>query len=205
MSVINAILFYSKYDKKSYKLKNMVDELNIDIETINVDPKEVRRLLLEDDKYDITEVPTILLLYSSGQHKIYTGSLLDQWFNDLLVNLQKIQSQQAVPQEQYTSVISPANEQQMPPQMPRPPAPSRSNIPQNLESDLELDVAGMGSLSGVQASMVNGHIAREKSQPQSGGPKEVVKQGLSASEIAKQMQEMRDKHDEEIDTNKPFI
>ena len=42
MSVKQAILFYSKKDKKSFKLKNLIDQMNIDINCISVDYSIVR-------------------------------------------------------------------------------------------------------------------------------------------------------------------
>jgi hypothetical protein len=219
MSVIKGILFYSKHDIKSYKLKNMVTDMNIDIDTVCVDSKEIRDLLLQDDKYNITEVPSILLLYSSGHHKVYTGMLLEQWFTELLQNLQKISQPEPVipPPESYTPI-----DFDEPPQQNVPKALRRSHVnvqdtPQQLrppgrvrqyDEDDGLEVGGMGNLSGVQASLVNGHIMREKpdfEEDTSTGSKEIKKQGLSANEIAKQMQEFREKHDEQIDKDRPFM
>ena len=93
MSVVKAILFYSKRDKKSCKMKKVAGEIGADLEYVSVDASDVRERLLDDEKYAIEEVPAVLVLYSTGQHKTYIGTKLDNWFTQLLQNIQLYQQQ----------------------------------------------------------------------------------------------------------------
>lgn len=111
MSVIKAILFYSKRDQKSHRMKKIIDNVGADIETVSVDSLEVREILLSDDTYGIDQVPAVLLLYSSGQHKVYTTRGLDDWFDQLLQNIKAYQQQQqAVMQPQETPLYTPIDD-----------------------------------------------------------------------------------------------
>lgn len=141
MSVIKAILFYSKHDLKSLKMKKVIDNVGADIETVSVDSQEVRDRLLEDDKFGIDQVPAVLVLYASGQHKTYTGNSLDQWFNQLLENIQNYQMQQ---QQQMMAAQAPPPqpdpepyhqiEQGIPKPLRKKPSSSTSQIPTSLPS-----------------------------------------------------------------------
>lgn len=196
MSVVKAILFYSKYDKKSYKMKKTIDNIGIDIDTVCADNLEIRERLLDDTQYCIDQVPSVLLLYSSGQHKVYKKKGLDEWFQQLLQNIEQYnqsQQQQPVPQE-FTPISEPLMQ---PPQQP----------------DFgESGMGGSGAVSASQAAMISEHIkGSEPTVPITSDPyvkksrKEVTKEGPSAAELAKQMAEQREHIEEELEENRPFI
>ena len=142
MSVIKAILFYSKRDQKSNRMKKIIDNVGADIETVSVDSLEVREILLDDDKYGIDQVPAVLLLYSSGQHKVYTTRGLDDWFDQLLQNIKAYQQQQQqqammqpLPQEELHEPMSytPIDDGGIPKELRRKPN-NMTNIPSTLPS-----------------------------------------------------------------------
>lgn len=225
MSVIRAILFYSKHDRKSMQLKNLVDQLNTDIDTVSVDAKKIRRALLHDDTYNIKQVPALLLLYATGQHKIYTSTLLDQWFEQLLQNITA--QQQQIAQPQYTPIETPVQEDnytvigENTPKPLRRRAADTQDIPTNLRPPgrpkRETGIAGSGMsgtgpVSSAQAAMISEHIRDSEptveisSEPQmQASRKEVKKDGLSAAELAKQMAEAREQYDEKVEENRPFL
>lgn len=186
MSVVSAILFYSKHDKKSLKLKSIIDDMNIDIETLSVDTSIVRQRLQQDDKYEITQVPSILVIYTNDEFKVFTDKKLDIWFNELLENVKQYFNKQ---QEQYkpveTTKIVLSNEQ-------------------NDENSRIIEQPNGGQMSPVQESMIKEHI-RSKEEPINKTRKEVKAETISAAEMAKQMLEQREKIDEKIEENRPFI
>jgi len=197
MSITKAILFYSKYNKKSLIIKEAIDEFSIDIETISVDSSIIRKKLKEDDEYNIDEVPTVLLLYSTGTFKIYTRKPLDVWFEQLMTNIQKITMEANKPkepikqqQEAYTSLI---DETQM----------------ENQHDD-DYDNTGVGEASPLQQAINKDHIRGVASDIKREVPvqqtrKEVKTETLSAGELAKQMAEQREKIEENIEENRPFM
>jgi hypothetical protein len=88
MSGINkAILFYSKYSKKSMNIKKFIQSSNVDITLIGVDSPEIRNALKQDNKYKIREVPTIITIHNNGIIQLYDGKNLDLWISDLENNL----------------------------------------------------------------------------------------------------------------------
>ncbi|KKL16206.1 hypothetical protein LCGC14_2497900 [marine sediment metagenome] len=232
MSVIKAILFYSKHDQKSFRMKKVIDGVGADIETISVDVLEVRERLQEDEKFGIDQVPAVLVLYSSGQHKTYITNSLDQWFDQLLQNIKQFQLQreealQPQPtQVQYTPIdenipkplrIKPGSTSDIPSSLPSPgkaiqegttliDAPTQSIMSGSTQ------VTGVGEISAAQAAMVSEHIREAEplipitSEPYvQSGRKEVKKEGLSAAELAKQMADQREVFEEKLEQNRPFM
>jgi len=97
--VEQAILFYSRRNSKSIKLKRIIDSLGvIDIKTISVDSKKVKESLLQDKNYKIKEVPSVLVIYNNEEFIVLTGNELDYWFNQLIDNVRNLnqESQQEV-------------------------------------------------------------------------------------------------------------
>ena len=224
MSVIKAILFYSKHNKKSVRMNQVAKDINTDIESICVDSIEIRNRLLDDEKFDITEVPSVLILYSSGQHKVYASSNLDRWFEQLLQNIYQEQERQQMtmqPQPQPQPQTQLPIDGNIPKPLRRKPIGGGNDIPTSLPSpgkprldqgttSLSFGGSGMEG-TGAQASMVQQHIRQpeptvpiESQQPPQPTPKEVKSEGLSAKELARQMEEQREQFDEQIEQNRPF-
>lgn len=224
MSVIKAILFYSKRDKKSLKMKNLIQQLNADIDTVSVDSQRVRDSLLDDDHYGIKVVPSILVLFSSGQHKVYIAEELDVWFGQLVTNIQNYNTQQLAPPEQ-TPLMDPDDfETYSQPDDGVPKALRRSGHTEEIRSSLAgpgrprsdtgIDGSGMGGggISSAQSAMISEHIRdANPTIPITSDPniqptrKEVKKDTISAAELAKQMAEQREQFEEKVEENRPFL
>ncbi len=242
MSVIKAILFYSKRDNKSFRMKKVIDSVGADIEAISVDVLEIRERLQEDENFGIEQVPTILILYSSGQHKTLTTGGLDQWFEQLLQNMQQVQQPSTALQPSSSSHgvargqeplqpptqidrgipktlrIKPGSTEDIPISLPSPGKPMQERDNEGFSAisgggsgmSGSTQISGLGEISSAQAAIVSEHIREadplipitsEEIQP---GRKEVVKEGLSAAELAKQMAEQRETFDENLEQNRPF-
>lgn len=191
MSVRDAVLFYSKFDKKSLEIKHIIDTINADIDTISVDNPKIKDLLSKDTKCNIDEVPTIVVSYTDGGNKIYTGRRLDSWFQQLLENIQSHQ----VPHETEPQ-LTPIEESFT-------PLIDISEQP-SVGSGMETGVSPIQSAIAAQHIVGSGSNIEADPHIQS-GRKEVKKDGMSAAEIAKQMAQQREAHDEKIDQNKPFM
>ena len=193
MSVKQAILFYSKKDKKSSKLKNLIDNMNIDINYISVDHSVVRERLKDNADYTIDRVPSILLVQNSGEYQVLIEKELDSWFEQLLENIQSFyqqQQQQKVVNEGTTSILDEADYVEITPKK------------QVVES-------GIGQMSPVEASMVKEHIRESSSDIQREAikpvRKEVKNENISPTELAKQIAQQREALDEKLEEAKPFI
>lgn len=105
MSIVNAILFYSKHNRKSYEMKQVLEEYNVDVGTVSVDSSQTKRMLKNDKKYKIRKIPSIVLLYSNGSHIVYTDDELDNWFGQLIQNINaEIAQQQPSAPDAVTSL-----------------------------------------------------------------------------------------------------
>jgi len=208
MSVIKAILFYSKHDKKSMYLKSIIETSPLDLDTISVDSNIVKKRLMNDTQYNITRIPAILILYSTGTHKVYTGIHLDEWFEQLMLNLQAEFAQNQAPiEEEYTRIEAPVQmieETSVPKELRRKPT-NTSDIRSSLSSPGHVKIGG-GTLP-----ISGGEIGQVLAQPiDFNDPmiqperKEVKKDGLTAKELAAKMQESRETYEEELEASRPF-
>lgn len=195
MSVIRAILFYSKYDKKSMQMRRTVEDTGVDLETISVDSSKIRKLLLQDEEFGITEVPTVLVLLDNGDFKTYIRKALDNWFGELLTNIQTYQQQFETPAVQQIEESQPATE----------------------DTPLNYDVIAQDSeytntpqpVNEAQASMIRDSIIQDSAPPQDDpniqqGRKEVKQDNISPMELAKKMMENREAYDEQVEEKRPF-
>lgn len=199
MSVSDATLFYSRFDKKSSDMRQIISSLNIDMEFVPVDNRQVKELLMKDTRCNIDEVPAIVITYTDGGHKTFIGRRLDDWFQQLLENYQ---AQTAPPEPPaYTSIEQPAQPVQ-PVQVEGFDSQHTSIIDQPIGS-------GMGGGSAIQTAITSEHIVGAGSdiQPEPPAPstrKEVKKEGMSAAEIAAQMAKAREEYEEQNNKN-PLI
>lgn len=198
MSVVKAILFYSRHDRKSYEMKKAVDSMGVDVDTVCVDSPSIKERLLEDDVYNIDRVPTALVLYSGGEHRTYTGRHLDQWFEQLMQNVQ-----------QYMMQMQPQQEESFTPIEDVRPVRRTNSENVNLRS---LPAPGT-AVDAARNAMITEHIKGappgidiyEDDPNIQPGRKEVKKDGISAAELAAQMLEQREQHEEVVEANKPFM
>ena len=176
------ILFYSRHNLKSMKLRNMIENMNVDIQMICVDSADVRDRLLNDDKYSIKAVPTILTLYDTGQYMAYTGKDLDSWFSQLVENLREYEMSQQV-QELETSQSELNNDFQ-------------TFTPQ---TEIQSSILGTPGAPPVDISQQLSQI------PETHRVKEVKQPDINPSELAAQMAKQREQHDESLQDNRPFM
>ena len=191
MSVTSALYFYSKRSEKSLKYKQFTDAVK-GLSSICVDSAQVRNLLLEDDKYNVRRVPSLLILYSSGQFNLYENQELDAWFAQLYQNILDDDKHPKEEPGQFYDVSKPLTHK--PPRevkhMPAPGRPRKKASEQQEETPIDPD-----------QSMEELEVSSE-SQAKIGAIKTA---GVSPSEIARQMQEQREKMDDKDEKNRPFI
>lgn len=106
--VEQAILFFSRRNSKSIKLKRIIDSLGVvDIKTISVDSKKVKESLLQDKNYKIKEVPSVLVIYNNEEFIVLTGNELDYWFNQLINNVRNLNQESQ--QEEISEISETSN------------------------------------------------------------------------------------------------
>lgn len=190
MSIVKALLFYSKYDRKSCEYRALIDQIEIDVQCISVDNERIKTALLSDSKYSITRVPTLLLLYSNGAHRTYIGAQLDIWFEKVLAELgggdgnnESEQSPVAQTPVAHTPIARDTNEQ-------KEEYPSHASI-------------GGGTLpisGGEIGTMLPTSISNDPMiQP---ARKEVSKAGPTPAELAEKMAAFRDEQEQIIENKK---
>ncbi len=226
MSIVKVILFYSKRSKLSLEMKNMVDKYNIDMNTVCVDSKKIKELLLHDEKYNIEHIPSILAFYippngkkksiSKLPFKVFTGKELITWFNQLVQNILRISQQQTSsppdlgPGEDTTPIQIEEGDDYTDITPLRRTAPKSNGI---------VNSGGI-PIQGGEAAMISHRVPSLSSRgagpqtfieplDQTNGPragkKEIKNAGLSAKEIADQITRQREEYDESIENGKPYL
>ena len=196
--VIRVIFFYSRKNKTSMNIKDQLENLgvDVDIETISVDNSTTRDLLLSDTKYMIDVVPSLLVLYSGGTHRVYKGDKLNNWVKELIENVELELQQQQLQQQQYVELQ---------------PEPEEYPISKPLLGKNRNDIRSNLSYPGIkrdagltmdQERIVSGAIIQNTKDP---SPTGVKKEGMSAAELAKLQLEERERWQEEIDSNRPVF
>lgn len=213
-SIIHAILFYSKSNKKSVELYKVIKSLNIGMELISVDSEKVREMLLNDDRFGIDRVPSILLIYDNGHFKTFIGESLDNWVQELVENVtnqqqpQQAQQTQMFNQDSFTSIDDDTNlfdEQSFQEQDFEPKANIKPLNGSKTYREIKgnLPPPGRIKMTGAELGGINTIIPIEGDKPHVS--KEVKKEGPSPSEIAKQLAEQREAMEEEYETQRPTI
>jgi hypothetical protein len=163
------------------KLKNLVDSLGVEVQTICVDSADVRDALLNDERYKIKAIPTVLTLYDNSQFMIITGKELDKWMNELIQNVQEFHAVQEAEAQRTILETSPEMQQQF-------------YQPQEEISTTILGTPGAPPLNQKLSQI-----------PETSKVKEIKKNEVSPAEMASQMAKARENHDERLQENRPFI
>ena len=78
------VVFYSNYYQKSVEIKDfLVHENGSNVRTLNVDNKNVREEILNDNTYGIKYVPTLLLLKEDGSMQIYEKEAAISYYEEM--------------------------------------------------------------------------------------------------------------------------
>lgn len=78
------VVFYSNYYQKSVEIKDFfVNENGSNVRTLNVDNKNVREEILNDNTYGIKYVPTLLLLKEDGSMQIYEKEAAISYYEEM--------------------------------------------------------------------------------------------------------------------------
>jgi hypothetical protein len=162
------------------KLKNFIESLGVEIQTICVDSADVKDALLNDERYKIKAVPSVLTIYENGQFMVITGKDLDKWLDELVQNVQEFHAAQEA--ELQTEMIQSEPQQQ-----------------QFYKQQEEISTTILGTPGAPPQELNLSQI------PETSRVKEVKQSEINPSELAAQMAKQRDQHDERLQENRPFI
>lgn len=176
MSVDQAVLFYSRHNAKSMKLKRWIDESNVDINLVCVDPEDIREHLLKDKKYRIQVVPSVLTIYESGEYLVITGKDLENWFENLIENMrlyeESLLQTELVPQSQPE--------------------------PQPLYTEQNSITTPLSMPGSAPANQDLSEI------PETSKVKEIKDKKINPGDVLAEMQRQREEYDEKIAQERPF-
>ena len=79
MSTIDVILFYSRASVHSRNLIKLLAELGIRLKSVSLDTKESRNLVARNHGFQITKVPTIMVVKDDGVVEAYVGNDAVSW------------------------------------------------------------------------------------------------------------------------------
>lgn len=218
-TVVRVILFYSRKSPKSMEMKELIDETGIDIDSVCVDPAEIRERILQDTKYSVREVPSVLVFFSTKRHKLYAKKPLDTWFSQLMANIKLQQAQDALLAQQIEAEetrraaeyaipsislsergISEKNAGHKYQRRMAPPGQRISQqMPTSEFSEETTSISEGDDESGDNPDLLSGMST--------GGsiPHSVKKDGPNATELAKQMMQLRETIQDTEDSQRPFI
>lgn len=187
-----AIYIYTRDTNKYLEIANMTN-----IHCIRADTRENLKLLKNDTRFKLKSVPAVILLYNN-EHSILYDKDLKNWFLEVKKNIESENQVQQTP-------VSFINEQQSEYQEPEslPPRYTSSTV---LQDPSSVTISASPAQAAMAAQSIKGAhtttIAGEIPVPTKTG---IKPEGLSAAELAKQMNELREEMDAETDKNKPFL
>jgi len=200
MDLQYAILFYSKHSIKSIELKEYFIKNDVNFEYVNVDKKRIRNMLMEDNMYNIEEIPSILLIYKNNEYNCLYGNQLDKWTRELIQNIEYIKKKQ---QEEYENEIREYQKQQIIKNVEQ--AGQRNGIerktneapPSRLmaspgEYKMENDTKMLIDLSSSEVPKQEHNVSGKINSDKPLNPKEAIQK----------MQEEREKHDKSMETQR---
>lgn len=213
--IVKVVLFYSKKSDRSIDMKTIVDETGIDIDCVSVDSSEVRSRILEDTKYAIRIIPSILVLYSNERHKVYTKQSLDTWFNQLIENIKIEQAEENYRRQQAEIMAAQAVSftpekgihEKTPFYQRRMAAPGKRAPEVDVSSQQKLEVDADNGFGDISTSDVT-ELSTSPSDSHSGmgsTPHSIKTPGPKPADLAKKMMEMRESLGEAEEANKPFL
>lgn len=200
MSIVSVILFYSKKVRQSLEMVNIIKKYKIDIALVCIDSESVKELLLNDDKYNICKIPSLLAFFSPGpskpkklsklKFKVIYGQDLMVWFNELLQNIVNPPSQDFPGPEPMVQGYTPIGI-------------SDDSVDILAEGTTSLSTGGSGGIP-----IQGGEAALIRNTPIGGneftaGRKEIKASTLSAKEMAEHIAQTREAYDEKLDQFKP--
>jgi len=215
MNLNYAVLFYSQYSHKSLMMKQYIEQSDISFEFINVDKKGIKKILMEDDVYNINEIPSVLLIYKNNEYTTLYGQKLNIWFQQLIHNINTLKEQQ---QQEYQARVQNeiqkqtvrhidttvshsgiTQKKQDTPNRPMP-APGNRHQPSNYTKIQQEEPVSLIDLGGNEPPSTEQVIA-------SGGVKQKVGSDtpMDVKAIQEQLIREREQMDEKLEENKPFI
>lgn len=102
MDIKLAILFYSQRNSESLRIKKICENYDINIEKVCLDNKKIRKKIMNNNVYDIHQIPSILLIYSNKDYELLDGYKLKEWITAIVDNINHIKQQE---QEQYMKYL----------------------------------------------------------------------------------------------------
>lgn len=82
------VFFYSKYSDKCKEINNMAQNLNL--EYVCLDNKKIREKVLRDKRFNIQNVPCILIFYDEGTVEKYEGANAFKWCDQMINDMNSI-------------------------------------------------------------------------------------------------------------------
>jgi hypothetical protein len=90
---MNTILLYSKYSQNSQNLFNLIQTSGIDfsfLKPICIDNKNIRKRIQSDTRFDIKQVPCVLILYPDGRVEKYENNTVFDWIKTFFPKQQQV-------------------------------------------------------------------------------------------------------------------
>jgi len=78
------ILFYSQYSQSCIDLIKALSSTTLDIRLLCIDKKRIKEHVLQDTRYQIRVVPTVLIIHSDGNTEKYEDNAAGQWLIRLM-------------------------------------------------------------------------------------------------------------------------
>ena len=96
------LFFYNEKSRYCNEIIGILEQINPSkLEMICANTPEVRDILLNDETYGITDIPSLLIIYVNGDHHVLSRAKLDEWLAVIVGNYnQMVQAAEEEAQQQ---------------------------------------------------------------------------------------------------------
>lgn len=89
VKIKDIILFYSEYPKNCQNIFIFINKYNLRLTTVCIDKKVVRTHIRNDKLFNITHVPTLIVVYENGEAEKYEGAKIIEYMKQLIEYTEK--------------------------------------------------------------------------------------------------------------------
>ena len=102
MQIVDVVLFISKVSKECMPCVNFIGQNRIPVSIVKLDTESSRLAAQTNKNFQITGVPTLLVVFDNGKVQLFTGrDSIIPWLNNTIKNSQQNNNpQQDYPQQQ---------------------------------------------------------------------------------------------------------
>ena len=184
MAVADLILFVASNSRPSLHTLSVVERMRIPVNVVKLDTAEARQTAMKGKYFQITNVPTLVVIYADGNLQLFVGApKINQWIGML-------RGEEGGGSREEAPEAAREEEHQEPPPKPQRRTPVIETMPE--EEDEETPEPVEGKKKRVKSKKKRPPVSFEAEEPEPEPPKEKEKSKMSdIVNIARQLEQER--------------